>query len=333
MPCALAPCSTLSCTFLSTLQPGRGVGSAHTPSTCLKQGQTMSASATNTITCWELPAPSHAAPPRLTPSAPSQAHPHCPPLSHFSFTHSHQQCAPTNPNHAVSTAQTSPPTLSTRQRTRSPASSSTPAHRSSAASLVPLVPPHCPIPALSFSQQKSSSALLLPHQQQCLIWQEVPHSCLNSKCSLWGTRDQDVARAVSSLSNAKQGCSSSAHKPMHDGAQHIQSTPLARLRPHLRTPPGCGLEAVCSLLHPSPSGLAHPCQGQGPTARVQQVPAAPRHLLPTPTLQSRPPGCRPGPAWAGRGAGAAVPPGTRSRAPRSHPCWTRTRRRCPTHGI
>lgn len=263
--------------------------------------------------------------PRLSPTVL-----HC--LTSHSHTHTNK-CARTNPNHAVSTAPTSPPTLSTRQGTRCPASSSIPAHHSSAASSVPLVPPPCPIPALSFSQQKPSSALLLPHQQQWLISQEVPRFCPNSEGSLWGSRDRGVAQAVSSLSNAKQGCSSSAHKPMHDGAQHIQSTPSARLRPHLRTPAGCGLEASCSLLHPSPSGLSHPCQGQGATARVQQVPAAPHHLLPTPTLQSHPPGCRPGPAWAGHGAGAVVPPGTRSRAPRSHPCWTRTRRRCPTHGI
>lgn len=47
---ALAPCSMPSRAFLSTPEPWRGAGSTQTPSTCLRQGQSSSGSATNTIT-------------------------------------------------------------------------------------------------------------------------------------------------------------------------------------------------------------------------------------------------------------------------------------------
>lgn len=341
---ALAPCSTPSHAFLSTLQPGRGAGSACTPSICLRQGQTLPWKCHKyQPPCQELPAPGHPVQPCLTPSAPSQAHPHCPPLPPLLHTHADIALSPPLTTPLPQPWPHLPPSPPCRAPDPLPATLSL------------LTAPALPPPSLSSPLTAPCLLSHSPSKNLHLLYCSPPSAapaalaalaasrevlcfCLTSKHSLQGDGDQGIAQpAVSSLCNAKQGCSSSAHKPMHAGAQHARRTPSAWLHPHLRTPPSRVLEALCSAFHPLslpavPSLPATGGYGPGPP-QLPRVPTAPHHLLQTPTPRSHPPSCHPGPAWAGHGAGAAVPPGTRSRAPRSRPCWTRTRKRYPTRGI
>lgn len=122
-------------------------------------------------------------------------------------------------------------------------------------------------------------------------------------------------------------------KPQALRGPRLEPTWLVLPGPHCPPPHGIlGSVPGCTPQHPG-------CTPDAPRGS----PAAPRSTLTAswlhpgctpqhPTRRSRRPGCRPAPASAGRSAGAAAPPGTTSRAPRSRPCWTRTLRRCPTRG-
>lgn len=183
-----------------------------------------------------------------------------PPLPHLSLAHLCQQCTITNPNHPVSMALASSPTPATMQRARPPDSGSVSAHCIHVASLVPLAPLAAPC---LLSHSPSKIFIYFPASSPAAAANLAGTPLLLPDLEMQPTGTMGQPKQLSSLSDVKWGCSSSAHKPLHAGAQHVQHTASAQLHPHLCAAPGCVLKPHVPSSAPLPPRCPAPARARG----------------------------------------------------------------------
>lgn len=304
---------------LPALQPRGGAGSAHAPSTCLGQGPTLSQSTASPSTLPKLPVPGHPVQPPLTPS-PSQARPQRPPaLTHaptLPLIPTARPQPPLPPPPHAETPLTAPYWLLAPSHPRSPPHNCSlipPAKTFACLAAPPAVTPLTPPP--NPAQEARADLCSLGLLGSCVPWgsgsdaSSATGPCgavmvLRALCSLTsdlsmqpGGRhgDQGAAQAWHEAEGA-EGWLSSGQRGWQQGHSLGKDEVCALLLLSWQVS-GCHLFPLgTAQRHALPSGPALPPPAPAPPG----LPAAPCHLLPCPTPRSHPPGCRPGPAGAGR---------------------------------